>query len=639
MKPYLSLCMIVKNEESVIERCLSSISHLVDEIIIVDTGSTDNTKEKVKAFTSNIHDFEWVNDFSAARNFAASKASGEWILVLDADEFIDEENFNGFIQELQNDDGSFDTYTAKILNFTGNSGENLVQNFHDRIYKNNGKIQYYRKIHEQFESRDGQTLRNKNSSLLIFHSGYLNYTVQEKDKKQRNKELLDKEINNGENKAFDYFNFGNEYFSIGEYLKALDSYLEAYKLKKDFRLSWVSTTLVQMIICLINLKRYNDALNVIRDAESIYAHSPEIQYLKGEIFFLRGQFEDAKETFLHITNNQDLFHHIILRPDLKELRPHIQLGEIYLYQKDYSSAIFHFTSVLNIDKYNKESIKQVIYILSKFHTVDEITNFLFLRELVNGKNIKSYIKTCFLFGLPDLAISLLEKDQQNNQILYKIALLKQICIQGKGNIKEIYELLDYEIMKDLIKSNWINLIDIYLLKEIFNKDSKVISLCENFKIEDHYKTLLNIFQDQNLKEFIPENFFLFTLQTLITYKKEVHYELLLNNIDNIDKNSIRKVATLLFSYDYKVKALQLYESADWDTLKEQDFINIVISLLQINNLDHAMEICKYALSIFDEDFRFYELILKNTQDPDLFNSTLKKASGIFFNSAFLNRLT
>jgi len=96
MKPFISLCMIVKNEEKVIERCLSSVAHLVDEVVIVDTGSIDNTKEIITRYTSNIYDFEWINDFSAARNFAASKATGEWILVLDADEYIDEENFKIF---------------------------------------------------------------------------------------------------------------------------------------------------------------------------------------------------------------------------------------------------------------------------------------------------------------------------------------------------------------------------------------------------------------------------------------------------------------------------------------------------------------------------------------------------------------
>jgi tetratricopeptide (TPR) repeat protein len=88
----ISLCMIVKNEEDVLERCLTSIHQVVDEIIIIDTGSTDRTKEIAASFTDKIYDFEWINDFSAARNYAFNHASGEYILWLDADDFFEEKD-------------------------------------------------------------------------------------------------------------------------------------------------------------------------------------------------------------------------------------------------------------------------------------------------------------------------------------------------------------------------------------------------------------------------------------------------------------------------------------------------------------------------------------------------------------------
>ncbi len=75
----ISLCMIVKNEEKVLGRCLDSIADLMDEIIIVDTGSTDRTKEIAKKYTEHIYDFEWIDDFSAARNFSFSKATKDYI--------------------------------------------------------------------------------------------------------------------------------------------------------------------------------------------------------------------------------------------------------------------------------------------------------------------------------------------------------------------------------------------------------------------------------------------------------------------------------------------------------------------------------------------------------------------------------
>ena len=92
----ISLCMIVKNEEDVLGRCLNCVKDIVDEIIIVDTGSTDNTKKIALEYTDKIFDFDWIDDFSAARNNAFSKATKDYILWLDADDMILEEDIKKF---------------------------------------------------------------------------------------------------------------------------------------------------------------------------------------------------------------------------------------------------------------------------------------------------------------------------------------------------------------------------------------------------------------------------------------------------------------------------------------------------------------------------------------------------------------
>jgi len=94
----ISLCMIIKNEGKVLSRCLDSIKDLMDEIIIIDTGSTDNTKEIAKNYTDKIYDFEWIDDFSAARNYSFSKANKDYIYVADADEVLDAINHERFQQ-------------------------------------------------------------------------------------------------------------------------------------------------------------------------------------------------------------------------------------------------------------------------------------------------------------------------------------------------------------------------------------------------------------------------------------------------------------------------------------------------------------------------------------------------------------
>src|SRR5690554_6641792 len=102
----ISLCMIVKNEEEVLAQCLDSVKDICDEIIIADTGSTDRTKEIAGKYTDKIYDFEWIDDFSAARNFAFSKATMDYILWLDADDVLlgeDQEKLKKLKKELTAD--------------------------------------------------------------------------------------------------------------------------------------------------------------------------------------------------------------------------------------------------------------------------------------------------------------------------------------------------------------------------------------------------------------------------------------------------------------------------------------------------------------------------------------------------------
>ncbi len=92
----VSVCMIVKNEEKILRRCLDSLKGLYEELIIVDTGSSDSTKEIAAEYTDKVYDFKWVDDFSAARNYAFSKATMEYIYSADADETLDETNRERF---------------------------------------------------------------------------------------------------------------------------------------------------------------------------------------------------------------------------------------------------------------------------------------------------------------------------------------------------------------------------------------------------------------------------------------------------------------------------------------------------------------------------------------------------------------
>ncbi len=144
----ISLCMIVKNEEATIERCLRSVEQIVDEIIIVDTGSTDKTKELVKQFTDNIYDFEWIDDFSAARNYAFSKATQEYILWLDADDVILDQDCQKLLELKATLSREIEVLTMLYYLSFDTNGNVLYQIRRERLVKREKNYQWMGAVHE-----------------------------------------------------------------------------------------------------------------------------------------------------------------------------------------------------------------------------------------------------------------------------------------------------------------------------------------------------------------------------------------------------------------------------------------------------------------------------------------------------------
>lgn len=145
----ISACMIVKNEEAVLERCLLSVAQIADEIIIVDTGSTDRTKEIAAKFTDQIYDFTWVNDFSKARNFSFSKATKDYIYTADADEVIDEENIARFLQlkkAMLPEIEIVQMFYANQLEF--NTTYNFDKEYRPKLYKRLREFTWQDPLHE-----------------------------------------------------------------------------------------------------------------------------------------------------------------------------------------------------------------------------------------------------------------------------------------------------------------------------------------------------------------------------------------------------------------------------------------------------------------------------------------------------------
>lgn len=145
----ISLCMIVKNEEEILRRCLDSLAGLMDEIIIVDTGSSDSTKVIAADYTDKIYDFAWVDDFSAARNFAFSKATKDYIYSADADEVLDEENRCRLGQLKENLIPEIEIVQMKYANqMQFGTVYNFDQEYRPKLFKRMREFRWIEPIHE-----------------------------------------------------------------------------------------------------------------------------------------------------------------------------------------------------------------------------------------------------------------------------------------------------------------------------------------------------------------------------------------------------------------------------------------------------------------------------------------------------------
>jgi glycosyltransferase involved in cell wall biosynthesis len=211
----VSLCMIVKNEADNLPRCLKSTAGAVDELIVVDTGSTDNSLEIAKSFGARVSSFPWNGNFSAARNASLANASGDWILFLDADEELTPESARILRQITATP--AVEGYFVKILNYLGNENWNEVcPDLVFRLFRNRPAYRFRGAIHEQIVDvilEQNQTARYQTAeNLIIRHYGYLNQAIEAKDKKNRNLRLIQAELERDPQNRLLRYHYGVELY-------------------------------------------------------------------------------------------------------------------------------------------------------------------------------------------------------------------------------------------------------------------------------------------------------------------------------------------------------------------------------------------------------------------------------------------
>ncbi|MGL5150879.1 MAG: tetratricopeptide repeat-containing glycosyltransferase family 2 protein [Clostridium sp.] len=226
MSATLSVSIIAKNEEHNLRRCINSIKNIADEIILVDTGSTDNTISLAESLGAKVYKITWNKNFSEAKNTALDKCTMDWILVIDCDEAIDKIAAPSIKEIIQN--SSYEGYYLKLINLIGDVNINETSTL--RIFRNNPNYRFESKLHEQiYPSIIKNSTNNKNlvvTDIPLYHYGYDHNVVDMSKKIKRNIEVLES-FSHEEKDGFFYYSLGNEYSKLNDNEKAKECFLLA----------------------------------------------------------------------------------------------------------------------------------------------------------------------------------------------------------------------------------------------------------------------------------------------------------------------------------------------------------------------------------------------------------------------------
>lgn len=331
MQP-ISVCIIAKNEESHIEKCLSSIKPFGFEIIVVDTGSTDRTKEIAGKYADQVLDFAWNDDFSAARNYSLRAASNNWIFILDSDEYIkqiDVDELNYFRKHLADAVGS-----VSRENIVTENGQLVLNNidyterfFDKRLYHYTGMI------HEQLTPIKGKNFPNYLLKTTLTHTGY-DLTKEERiAKAHRYLTLLLQQLQAEPDNPYLYYQIGKSYEMMEDYESACDYYNKGLDFNLDPELAYVQAMVVSYGNSLLAMGRPDLAMGL----EAVYddfSMSADFVYLMGNIYKSVMQYEKALLEYQKAVGMP-----LCKQYGANSFLPAYQIGRICEVMNDFSSAI------------------------------------------------------------------------------------------------------------------------------------------------------------------------------------------------------------------------------------------------------------------------------------------------------------
>lgn len=326
----ISLCMIVKNEEKVLARCLDSVKDIFDEIVIVDTGSYDKTKDIAKKYTRNVYDFKWVEDFSKARNYAFSKATKEYIMWLDADDIVLPKDKEGIKELISKLDGTEDIICLKYNTGFDSDGNVIFTYYRERIIKNNGTHKWVGRIHEVIP----QIGTVVNSDIAITHKKGKSADL------KRNLRIFGKMLEEGEHlSARERFYYARELYYVADYSKAIDQFEIFLKDETGWLENKISAT-IDLYNCYLAVSDEDNAIKALTKSFTYDLPRAEVCCELGSFLYSKRMYEPAKYWYnLALAQKPNISNGGFYFLDCYDFIPYIQLSVCSYMLKNIDEAI------------------------------------------------------------------------------------------------------------------------------------------------------------------------------------------------------------------------------------------------------------------------------------------------------------
>jgi tetratricopeptide (TPR) repeat protein len=449
----LSLCMIVKNEADCLADCLASVVGVVDEIVVVDTGSTDDSGAIAQGFGARVIPFEWVDDFSAARNESLRHATGDWILVLDADERLAPGHGPALRALLS--DASVAGYSLVIENRVGSAHDYSSQHAPAfRLFRNMPTIRYAGRIHEDASASARQTgMALKPSTVRIVHLGYLSDWREAKRKRERNLPLLERQVAEQPDSGFACFN-------LAEALKLMDRldqaewyYRRALSLLKRQRVSPQTPYYANLYFSLADLYRlkrdFKTAHQVLDEAIALYPTLPDLTYTKGLAHHDSGEHERAIAQFERCLSLADARHDFPTDPAVTGEKAHEAIAACHLALGDRTRAREHLKKALETTPRANTHVNLGILLSEAGEATEAESHFRSALEL-NPHEVRANLNLAAMeqaAGRWQEAIAHWDQALAGDPSCPDVRVLKAECLLGHGLLEEARVELDEELRR------------------------------------------------------------------------------------------------------------------------------------------------------------------------------------------------